>query len=163
MTRDEYESKLAELERQLAELKKAEIEEEKPSPPHPRWEPEEDQYYFRVELGEACPSTWTDAFADRRRYEYGNVFRTEAEAEYAAERMKVLTEMREWAGKWDDEFQIGYSKDFGVVSIYADTSLVVKGDMRFESYDDAKNCIEAVGEDRIKKYYFGVPDDETDA
>ena len=32
------------------------------------------------------------------------------------------------------------------------------GEMRFATQEDAENCTQAVGEGRIKKYYFGIKD-----
>ena len=109
MTREEYEAKLTELERQLAELKNTEIEEDIPQPPHPMWKPEEDgQYWYISEYGTTLKFIWYGDEDDDHKFKFGNLYKTKEEADYAAERMKVLAEMREWAGKWDDDYTIRY-------------------------------------------------------
>lgn len=89
---------------------------------------------------------------------------TKAEAEFAAERLKVLTEMREWVGNWNDEFSLRYDENSGIETYLHLFPCKTYGEMRFATKEDAINCIEAVGEERLKKYYFCLPkDDEYEA
>ena len=68
--------------------------------------------------------------------------------------------MKEWAGGWLDPYAIVYNRELGQLAV-ADKSLFLSaGEMRFATKEDAENCVKAVGEERIKKYYFGVPEDE---
>jgi hypothetical protein len=167
MTRKEYESRLAELQTQIDELKNTEIEEEIPKPPHPRWKPKPDEQYYTIHVGCACAgiNTWDSDNLDGDIYSLGFVFKTEAETEFAIERLKVIAEMREWAGKWNDKYSIAY-----VNVLSGETRIIVNdrlstlshGEMRFATKEDAENCIKAVGEERLKKYYFMVLEDEAD-
>ena len=166
MTLDEYKTRLAELEadykkleKTIYELKNTEIEKEKPTPPHPRPYPECNENYLYVNpMGEVDETNWTSDRFDLGVHKVGNVFMTEKAAEFAVERMKVFAEMKEWAGNIDDRYELGYKYDF--VDAYESDNAYLTGNLRFASYEDAENCIKAVGADRIIKYYFGVPDDE---
>ena len=162
MTRKEYENRLAELQTQIDELKNTEIEEKPPTPPHPRWKPEIGKTYYHAYRGD---DLWYGLDQDQKSYAVGDVFKTRSEAEFAAERLKVIAEMREWAGKWNDKYSIAY-----VNVLSGDTRIIVNdrlstlshGEMRFATKEDAENCIKAVGEERLKKYYFMVLEDEAD-
>ena len=172
MTIEELEEKMAELEKlhtetenlhaklkaQIAELKAQ--GEEKPTPPHPRWKPEKEKRYYTINVGYACAgmNTWDSDTLDEGIYSLGFVFKTDAETEFAIERLKVLAEMREWAGKWDDKVIMYYSKPSDEIK-YAD-STYYSGDIRFKCVEDARNCVKAVGKERLKKYYFMIPEDE---
>ena len=88
------------------------------------------------------------------------MFKTEAEAEFAIERLKVIAEMREWAGNWNDRYAISVDPCDKKLKVLDRILLWSNGDMRFATEKDAKNCLKAVGEDRIKKYYFMIPEGE---
>lgn len=87
----------------------------------------------------------------------GNVFRTQEEAEFALERLKVLEEMRRMAvGKLNDmAISIVYSKDERCLK--ADCSCVT-GLPAFADFKRLNECIEKIGEERMKKYIFMVND-----
>lgn len=152
MTRQEYEAKLADLQSQIEELKQAEIEEDSPKPPHPRWKPEIGQIYYHVYRGD---DLWYGFEQDYNSYAVGDVFKTRSEAEFTAERLKVLAEMREWAGEWNDPWGMLYN-GCQVKAISVGGKDVTYGELRFATKEDTQNCIKSVGEDRIKKYYFGI-------
>lgn len=156
MTRQEYEAKLADLQSQIEELKQTEIEEDNPKPPHPRWKPELGEDYFYCSYsGSVYKILWTNCKLDNSMYNRGNVFRTEEETKFEAERLKVLTEMREWSGEWNDPWGMLYN-GCQVEAISVGGKDVTYGELRFATKEDTQNCIKSVGEDRIKKYYFGI-------
>lgn len=163
MNRKEYEQRLEALEREIAALKRENVEDGSERPPHPKPEPKQGQIYYSIENnGKAYSRTWTDTEWDSERLALCNVFRTRDAAEYAAEYYKVLAEMREWAGIWDDPWVMiydGWSPK--AISIHAPD--VTFGELRFATREDAEGCIKAVGKDRLKKYYFGVRDHEIPA
>lgn len=164
MTKTEYEKKIAELEAQIEEIKNTKIEENPLKPPHPRWKPERDEHYYTIDIGGACAGweTWDSDNLDGDIYFLGFVFKTEAEAEFAIERLKVLAEMREWAGNWDDGVALKYDGTNKRISTTFITFISPRqytfGEMRFATEEDAEGCIKAVGEDRLKKYYFLIPE-----
>ena len=163
MTRKEYEAEIAALKKRIAELETAQIEEEPPAPPHPRWKPEQGYYYYCVEPNPSSPISFYYYGGEltavlENEFDIGNLFRTIEDAGFAAERLKVLAEMREWAGKWCDTWCIYYT-DGRIEPLSVRTFKdITYGEMRFATNEDAQNCIKAVGEDRIKKYYFIIPE-----
>jgi hypothetical protein len=69
--------------------------------------------------------------------------------------------MREWTGNNYFGVFIYYHKPSDQIMMDWDgNSNYFHGDIRFKSVDDVLNCIEAVGKDRIKKYYFMIPEEE---
>lgn len=172
MTIEELEKKLAELDdlklelrEQIKEMKLATAEAESPKPPHPRWKPEQGVYYYCIEANSLSPVSFYYYDADRTtvhktNIEIGNVFRTKAEAEFAAERLKVIAEMREWAGNSHDGAYIYYHRPSDEIMIdWNGDSTYCFGDIRFKCVDDAENCVKAVGKERLKKYYFMIPEE----
>ena len=166
MKESEYKERLVELEadykkleKTIYELKNAEIEEENTTPPHPRPYPECNENYLYVNpMGEVDETNWTSDRFDLGVHKVGNVFMTEKAAEFAVERLRVLAEMKEWAGEYGDPVSIAYiegeDKVDAIAALYPN-----RGEMVFASYEDADNCIKAIGADRIKKYYFGIDND----
>lgn len=67
--------------------------------------------------------------------------------------------MREWAGKWSDPYRIIYIDGRVEPETVYVGRCISYGELRFGSEDDAKNCIKAVGEGRLKKYYFGITEE----
>lgn len=128
---------------------------------------EGDKYYF-INGSEVCESYWYDDEIDRDRLPLGNCFKTLEEAEFEVERLKVLHEMKQFAEpkerEWDS-FNEHYYIYYRFLNL--NTSNVIEighvnscksDEIYFESKENAKACIESVGEDRIKKYYLRVED-----
>ena len=162
MIRKEYEHKLEALEREIAALEREAVEDE-PKPPHQRPEMNrgDKNYYINV-YGGTSSSMWLNTEWDLRRLHIGNVFLTEEAAKYAEEYFKIRGEMREWAGNWNDPYELSYD-GCEVEAIQDCMKCVTYGELRFASENDAENCIKAVGKDRLIKYYFGVRDHEIPA
>lgn len=159
MTRQEYEAKLADLQSQIEELKQAEIENDLPEPPHKMWKPEFQERYYDAAFGNSF-YTFVDGEYEHRCYDLGLMYKTKEKAKEEAERLKTLKEIREWAGEWNDPWRIVYiANNIRAVSVYSGKG-VTYGELRFACKDDAENCIRVIGEDRIKKYYFRIPDNE---
>lgn len=163
----EYNAKIKEIEERLsaaeAELRALKAEKEKddlPAPPHPRWEPElEDTYYAIDGRGHVAALHWDGVEFDLHHFDIGNMFKRDDDATIALKRQKVLAEMREWVGKWNDPYRIIYIDDRVEPEMVFVGRCTSYGELRFRSEDDANNCIKAVGVDRLKKYYFGIPED----
>ena len=97
---------------------------------------------------------------DDLNYRYlGNCFLTKEEAEFALERIKIEAEMLTLGGRRKfknnrDNCGIYRIDD----SIYAKSYryVIIQGLIYFDSIKEAEDAIKTIGEDRIKKYIFGV-------
>lgn len=127
--------------------------------PEEEWPESGDDYWYIFGSGKVSRSFWVDATLDKRMLEIGNVFKTKEEAEFEVERRKVLCELE----KLGKPFNFGIENWYVYLNKHSDIdyslkyeSEVVYGDYYFSSYDEAKEAIDKIGEDRIKKYLFGV-------
>lgn len=162
--RSEYEQRLEALEREIAALKPENVENgATPKPPHPRWMPVfNEEYYLISRDGGILSFNWDGGSIDTELFAAANVYKSEDDAKFAAERWKVLAQMREWTGKWNDPWEINYTPPMiAPMRVYVDDCS--GGELRFATREDAENCIKAVGRNRLIKYYFGVRDHEIPA
>ena len=92
------------------------------------------------------------------------MFLKKKEAKFAVERLKVIAELKKYAKEFSDEEWLNQSivKHY-IIFDYEDHVINIGyvcftkvSDIYFESEEKAQEAIEAVGEDRIKKYYLGV-------
>lgn len=150
---EELKQKIAEIEKKIKE-KKAETG---------RWKPEEgDKYWFMDDTGRVYNNGWDNDCYDEERYPIGNCYKTKEEAEFVAEKLKVIAELKEYEEPknraWDGAnlhyyFYYDYvMKEIGITCNYRFKSEHIY----FESEEKARQAIDAVGENRIKKYYLGV-------
>lgn len=131
-----------------------------------RLKPNKDNIYWFVNscggtMYNSCYSPQTDL----ERYDLNNCFATKEEAEFEAEKRKVVAELEIFAIEnndkidWLDDNQCKY---FLYYDYTADTFEVDwcwhrnQGDIYFSSEELCKQAIEKVGADRIKKYLFEV-------
>lgn len=151
-----------EKEKQLKEiLGIKEIENQK------RRKPERNEEYYYVDLyGDIENYWWKDGKDDNFLYLTNNCFKTKEEAEFYLEKLKVYYELKNFAvenGEKIDLYtqeKIKYVIAFSVlnqkITIIPITSILDIGQIYFSSKELAEQAIEKVGEDRIKKYLFGV-------
>lgn len=164
MTKKEIEKKIAEMEAGIEELKE-ELERAEDSNPDVFIPKDIEEYWAISDKGSIYNSRWDGDTIDEHRLAIGNVFRTKEEAEFEIERLKVIYELRQYAEprcmKWDGakrHFFIVY--DIGSNNIKTDYCFWYKQDsLSFSSEDKAWEAIKAVGEDRVKKYYLCVEED----
>lgn len=75
------------------------------------WKPEENEtYYYLYSYGKIEEDTWDNADEDRIRYAIGNCFKTRGEAEFATEKLKVITELKRFALEHNEK-EIDWSND----------------------------------------------------
>lgn len=133
------------------------------------WKPEVgEEFYTLFGDGSIDELTWFNN-ADRiKRYELGNCFKTEEEAEFALERQKVITELKRYALEQNEKEIDLYDHcvcKYYIQYDYVNNKLNIVGtryfksnisSMYFISDKIAQAAIEAICEERIKKYYFEV-------
>lgn len=123
-----------------------------------------EQYFYINERGEVDSFYNHNSKYDKMCYLIGNYFKTEEEAEFEVERLKVNTELKRMAKAWntceidwEDEQQPKYYLRYSGNGVsWASTYLLQIGAIYFTSEESCKAAIEFIGEERLKKYYFGV-------
>ena len=126
------------------------------APKSKTWQPRTGEEYLYITSNGIVCNTARVSYADDFRLSIGNCFRTRDEAEFAIERLKVVHELRQFAS----------DKNYGqfILCCRNDNSIEVlscisyTGELHFATLNDAHAAIQAVGEDRIKKYYFNMED-----
>lgn len=120
---------------------------------------EGDRYFFVHDNGEvvfAVMSKYNNR-ATLERKTIGNVFKTKEDAEFMAERLKVIAELKKFGKPFErreDNYYLTYDLDFKIIRIFNSVA-TKRRDIYFESAEKVKEVIKTVGEDRIKKYYLG--------
>lgn len=133
------------------------------------WKPQEgDDFCTIYGDGSIYTLTWTINRDRVERYEIGNCFKTEEEAKFAVEKLKVITELKrfalehnegeiDWSDKEQDKYFMYYSYiSFKIIIDYTTTSK--RTTTYFTSREIAEQAIKEIGEERLKKYYFEVND-----
>ena len=124
--------------------------------------PQYGQWYWHITSDAGIGmSSWGEFEFEKEQLSIGNIFRTREQAEFAVEKMKVEAELR----KFSKAFEYGenctefyYDHDFGRIMFCTLTASQTQGAIYFESREKAEEAVKSVGEDRIKKYIFGVED-----
>ena len=97
-----------------------------------RWKPKyKEEYWYVDESGYVENDTWTDCTWEEKRYKIHNVFRTKAEAQARADKIKIYWQLYDLAERlnkgekidWEDDSQpkynIGYDYDWNQFDINA--------------------------------------------
>ena len=133
------------------------------------WEPKvNEQYFFIRSTGIVDYNSCANDKVDKLFQSFGNCFQTEEQAEFMAEKLRVIHELEKFAfennvgeTKWStydlNKYTIifnhkSHKLEIDVWTISQDNPFNVF----FTSKELAKQAIETIGENRIKKYYFGV-------
>lgn len=152
----------------LEEQKENECEavtEAKPELPE-MWIPKVGSDYYAIDsAGDVSSSTWYADEVDVKRYTLENIYKTREEAEFDVECLKVRHELRRYiyehgggSGeyvKYGDNWFLSYSPDKNEIR-YSDRWIVQLPVIYSNSEQILKDAIQAIGEDRIKKYYLRV-------
>lgn len=143
-------------------------EEQKKKETKNHWKPiTSEKYFFTYSDGDVDSVIWTENKADKGRYGLRNVFRTKEDAEFEVERRKIIAELQNYAddhngeiSNLSDAFWIAFDEDDMSITVETDSYLPPVGAVLFSDADTAYDAIEAIGEDRIIKYMFGIDPDK---
>lgn len=129
------------------------------------WKPKEGESYFAW-CGTVRNYDWDNDCIDNNNYAIGNCFKTEEEAQNAVERLKIRAELQRFADEhnepidWEDcitdKWYICYDYLYKIVGCSPIRIVRDCFQIYFTSREVAKAAIQSVGEERIKKYLFGV-------
>lgn len=130
------------------------------------WKPEDAElYYFIRNDGQICYTHWNEIDLDQDRYGLGNCFKTEDEAKFALEKLKVITELKRFAIEhnegeinWNDNKQYKYILCFDHDENCVKWVQYQHAHIYFTSREIAEQAIKKIGKERLKKYYFEVND-----
>lgn len=122
------------------------------------WPQAGDLYYFIDDEGVVIDSSFYNDNCDKARKAIGDFFRTKEEAEFEAERLKVIAELKQFsspfkAGAYNYYINYQWGHDVLECSFNFHTQ---RTDLFFESEEKAQEAIASVGKERILKYYFRV-------
>lgn len=119
-------------------------------------------YWFVTSNGEIHKAVWTNSEIDKGLLKIGNVFKTQEEAEFESERLKVIAELKKYAEpkgqKWNmhiSHYYILYVCRENDIGYYSDSTLK-HADIYFETKERAREAVKKVGVERVKKYYLRV-------
>ena len=163
--REHIKSEIAKLTVEIKELQEKIDDLEKSEKKSSRWKPEWGEvYFFITNDGYVSYKSWNNDGTDNDRYAIGNIFPTKEAAKFERERLKVIAEMQEFAYEpdWENlntiKYRIDYSYAYEQLRIDYYTSLNLSN-ICFKTGEQAQACIDSVGKERIKKYYFRIKED----
>lgn len=160
MTKKEIAKRIKDCENELAKLRD---ELNQPEYSGKRWKPEHgDRYWAITADGQIITFNWYNTACDNDILSIGNVFPTKEAARFEIERRKVVAELSDYSegndAVWDGT-QRHYQLfcNYGMNRVECDFNKSSKsGCLYFPSEEAARAAVEAVGEERVKKYYLGV-------
>lgn len=138
-----------------------EIKEESTDSIH--WKPKHGAEYFWIdECGSILPGTfYRDSLYDQQRLTFGNVYRTEKEAEKASERRLAEVRLRrisnfkpDWNNDNQNKWTVYYNHNDKELLVEATAFLQYPSAIYFDTYDSIKKSIEENREDWLK--YLGI-------
>lgn len=114
--------------------------------------------YYRLYSNGGIVLTDFSSSIDRLFRYMGNAFLTIEEVEFMRERRKIEAVMRKYSRPFKYEernyyIEYQYDRDMLVISVY---HYINMGIPYFESEEIVQKAIDEIGEDRLKKYWFGV-------
>lgn len=133
-----------------------------------RWEPKNgEKYWYVMGDGDITDTHWSSYCSiDDDHFAMSNCFKTKEEAEFAAEKIKVYLELKNFADENNDPIDwhdgrsakhiITYCNVEKRICIDCWSTTQFMGCIYFSSKELAKQAVAKVGGDRIKKYLFGV-------
>lgn len=113
--------------------------------------------YYRIEASGGIEDSYFEATYDEYVREAGNAFLTVEEAEFEVERRKIEAIMRKYSRPFKNNGDNYCLHFYNCISISAGYNTAYNyGVPYFETKEIAQKVIDEIGEDRLKKYWFGV-------
>lgn len=132
------------------------------------WKPKYGHLYYSFDaFYNVVEKDWMNDLLDQARKDMNIVFATKQIAEFEREKRIVKEELETYAQEYNDRtlkewnghnthHVIIYDGHDDTLITCRDTELRCESATYFTSEEIAKNAIETIGEDRIKKYLFGI-------
>lgn len=135
------------------------------------WEPKnKDLYWYISNEGEIHSWNFNKKF-NTSSLNFGNCFQTKKQAKFMVEKLKVIHELEKFAFEnnekeidWNDvnqtKYYLGMFQSDKIIAVFSTYKwCYTPFNIYFTSEEIAEKAIETIGEERIKKYYFGVKDE----
>jgi len=130
------------------------------------WPQKGDYYYYISCKGNIYHDTYLgDDYGDKGRLNLGNCFKTQEEAEFKVEQLKVLYELEQFADNdqpWNNSslhYTLCYNHSIDkIIAEYWGSFQCLPNTYYFKSFESAQAAIDKIGKDRLKKYYFCIPE-----
>ena len=130
------------------------------------WPQKGDKYWYIRYDNTIGHTVWDNMTEEFQMLEIGNTFRTQEEAEFKTEQLKVLHELEQLA---DDDQPFDKDGGYSHVCIQYDWKYnkchptpnfrySTYSPFHFKSVESCQTAIDKIGEERLKKYYFGTKD-----
>ena len=149
---EDLEQKYKELGEEIERLK---LEENKTSKV---WKPEENEKFWYIDrFGDVDNDNFSRGSWDENKYEFGNCFKTQEEAEKVVEKIKIYTELKRYALEHNEEFDtVKYYiciQGFEIKTGYCSNKWFQIGQIYFSSEELAEQAIKDIGTEKIKKLF----------
>ena len=147
------------LQGEIKELKQRIAELEQLAKQEQRFPQLGDEYWYITDGGDVDSFGWENSQFDVSAQAIGNVYKTEQEAEFALEKLKVENELRKFSDSWDLEitqYTFSFNWENGEFEIEYPDYNQYPNSYYFYSINSLELALKTVGEDRIKKYIFEV-------
>ena len=142
------------LKERIAELEE-QVEQEKEFPQV------EDDYWYVNGDAETMLAVWYGDDYDKGRLSIDNVFKTRNQVDFVAEKLRVEAELRKFSRPFEyGKFNYCLLFDIDGNNFRTDVTSYCpsQGAIYFESEEKAQEAVSTIGEERVKKYIFGVED-----
>lgn len=155
---------------EITEEKKKELKKLLDIKENNKWKPEDSETIYSVEAdGIITKGEFNEnSFYDKYLVFTNNCFRTEEEAKFRVEQIKVYNELKNFADENNDEidwnniqqqkYYIYYDWKCKIVNVFHAHEQSKSINVYFSNRELAHYAIEQIGEERIKKYLFEVKD-----
>lgn len=129
------------------------------------WQPQYDEkYYYITTSGNVAQDTFNPSF-DKYRLSFKNCFKTRKEAAYMAEKLKIITKLKELSNVdfGNNCLEIKYSICYDIETKnvrpnFNRYSRSLPFEVYFKTEEDCRKAINTIGKENLKKYYFDVED-----
>ena len=133
-----------------------------------RWRGEKNDVYYSITGdGRIVDNRESESACDNVVYQFGNYFKTKEEAEFELNKRLVYQELKDyalehnkmgidWKKSEQEKWVISYDNQFKCLRYRIRYILSDIGQIYFSSCGIAQEAVEAIGEDRIKKYLFNI-------
>ena len=136
------------------------------------WKPKVGESYWSIRPWSGAVRTcYYDHKIDGFAVSMGLCFQTKEQAEFMAKKLKVIHELEKFAFEnnekeiyWNDvnqtKYYLGMFQSDKIIAVFSTYKwCYTPFNIYFTSEEIAKKAIETIGEDRIKKYYFGIKEE----